>query len=210
MSKDVLYDTMNREDLNWRKCHELIACKATSSFRKGIKKAFVVDDSVVQRFGKKMPGISSHFDHTTGRHMMGQQVLTLGLSCDDGFVSVDNELFTSKTKVQVVAQKFKDRRCTVAKRHRAAVQQTKPEMVACMIRRALRAGIEAQYFLADAWFGSKAIINHCYSCNFLTLKTHFSKVHHKAFFTGTLIGVGDCFIKKFVQLFLSLAGKSLV
>jgi hypothetical protein len=40
----------------------------------------VVDDSVVQRFGKKMPGISSHFDHTSGRHMMGQQVLTLGLS----------------------------------------------------------------------------------------------------------------------------------
>ncbi len=84
MGKDVLYDTMNREDLNWRKCHELIACKATKSFRKGIKKAFVVDDSVVQRFGKKMPGISSHFDHTSGRHMMGQQVLTLGLSCEDG------------------------------------------------------------------------------------------------------------------------------
>ncbi len=28
MGKDVLYDTMNREDLNWRKCHELIAYKA--------------------------------------------------------------------------------------------------------------------------------------------------------------------------------------
>ena len=108
MGKDVLYDTMNREDLNWRKCHELIACKATQSFRKGIKKAFVVDDLVVQRFGKKMPGISSHFDHTSGRHMMGQQVLTLGLSCEDGFVPLDNELFTSQTKVQTLAEPFKD------------------------------------------------------------------------------------------------------
>ena len=27
-----------------------------------------------------------------------------------------------------------------------------------MIRRALRAGIDASYFLADAWFGSKAMI----------------------------------------------------
>ncbi|MCH9699421.1 MAG: transposase [Gammaproteobacteria bacterium] len=44
------------------------------------KKAFVVDDSIVQRCGKKIPGIFSHFDHTTGRHMMGQQFLTLGLS----------------------------------------------------------------------------------------------------------------------------------
>lgn len=86
MGKDVLYDTMNREDLNWRKCHELIAYKAVASFPKDSKKAFVVDDSVVQRFGKKMPGISSHFDHTSGRHMMGQQVLTLGLSCEEGFV----------------------------------------------------------------------------------------------------------------------------
>jgi len=161
MGKDVLYDTMNREDLNWRKCHELIACKAIKSFRKGVKKAFVVDDSVVQRFGKKMPGISSHFDHTTGRHMMGQQVLTLGLSCDDGFVPIDNELFTSKTKVQTVAQAFKNKRSSVARRHHDAVHKTKPEMVASMIRRALRAGIEAQYFLADAWFGSKSIIRLC-------------------------------------------------
>lgn len=154
MGKDVLYDTMNREDLNWRKCHELIACKAAKSFRKEIKTAFVVDDSVVQRFGKKMPGISSHFDHTTGRHMMGQQVLTLGLSCEDGFVPLDNELFTSQTKVQALPDPFKEGRSAVARRHRVAVQQTKPEMVASMIRRALRAGIEAHYFLADAWFGS--------------------------------------------------------
>ena len=161
MGKDVLYDTMNREDLNWRKCHELIACKAVKSYRKGVKKAFVVDDSVVQRFGKKMPGISSHFDHTTGRHMMGQQVLTLGLSSEDGFVPLDNELFTSQTKAQTLPEPFKDGRSTVAKRHRVAAQQTKPEMVASMVRRALRAGVEARYFLADAWFGSKAIIKLC-------------------------------------------------
>ncbi|MCK5359424.1 MAG: transposase [Gammaproteobacteria bacterium] len=161
MGKDVLYDTMNREDLNWRKCHELIAYQAVTSFRKGIKKAFVVDDSVIQRFGKKMPGISSHFDHTTGRHMMGQQVLTLGLSCDDGFVPLDNELFTSQTKVQALVAPFRDGRSAVAKRHRVAVEQTKPEMVASMIRRALRAGIEGSYLLADAWFGSKAIIQLC-------------------------------------------------
>ena len=86
MGKDVLYDTMNREDLNWRSCQTLIADNVVKSLRRTIQKAFVVDDSIVQRFGKKMSGISSHFDHTTGRHMMGQQVLTLWLSCEDGFV----------------------------------------------------------------------------------------------------------------------------
>lgn len=68
MSKDVLYDTLNREDLNWRKCHELIAYKTVISFRRDIKKAFVVDDSVKQLFGKNMSGISSiYFNIKTPR-----------------------------------------------------------------------------------------------------------------------------------------------
>ena len=40
------------------------------------------------------------------------------------------------------------------KRYRVAVQQS-------MIRRALRAGIDGSYLLADAWFGSKAMIRLC-------------------------------------------------
>lgn len=83
-----------------------------------------------------MPGISSNFDHTIGRHMMGQQLLTLGLSCEDGFVPLDNELFTSKTKAQGLTESFKDKRNAVAKCHRVTVNQTKPEMVATLIRRA--------------------------------------------------------------------------
>jgi len=81
MGKDVLYDTMNREDLNWRKFHEQVAYKAVQALKPSGKLAFVVDDTVVQRFGKKMPGISSHFDHTSGRHMMGQQVQRIRLDC---------------------------------------------------------------------------------------------------------------------------------
>jgi hypothetical protein len=61
MGKDVLYDTMNREDLNWRKCYEQIAYKAVKALKTSGKKTFVVDDSIVKRFGKKMPGVSSYF-----------------------------------------------------------------------------------------------------------------------------------------------------
>lgn len=105
-----------------------------------------------------MPGVSSHFDHTTGRHVMGQQVLTLGLSCTQSFVPIDSELFTGKTKVVDLAVPFKDGRSIAAQRHRAAVLQTKPEMARAMIARAQRAGIEALYLLADAWFGTKPMI----------------------------------------------------
>jgi hypothetical protein len=45
MGKDVLYDTLNREDLNWRKHHEQVARKALSSYQ-AKDSAFVVDDTV--------------------------------------------------------------------------------------------------------------------------------------------------------------------
>jgi len=158
MGKDVLYDTMNREDLNWRKFHEQVTYKAVQAFKPSGKKAYVVDDTVAQRFGKKMPGISSHFDHTSGRHMMGQQVLSLGLSCDEGFVPLDSELFISQTKAIELHEPFEDGRSVAAQRYRTAQQCTKPEMVSAMVKRALTAGIMADYLLADAWFGSKAMI----------------------------------------------------
>lgn len=158
--KDVLYEAMNREDWNWRALHLRVARKALQQLAVpgGSATAFVLDDTIKIRSGKKMPGVSSHFDHTTNRHVMGQQVLTLGLSCAQGFVPIDSELFTGKTNVQGLQAPFKDGRSIVALRHRAALNQTKPEMACAMIARAQRAGIEAQYLLADAWFGTKPMI----------------------------------------------------
>ena len=157
--KDVLYEAMNREDWNWRTLHLRVARQALHQLTEpGGVSAFVLDDTIKIRSGKKMPGVSSHFDHTTGRHVMGQQVLTLGLSCADGFVPVDSELFTGKTNAMGLSAPFKDGRSIAAVRHRAAVGQTKPEMARAMIARAQRAGIEAQYLLADAWFGTKPMI----------------------------------------------------
>ena len=157
--KDVLYEALNREDWNWRALHLRVARKALQHLSApGSVRAFVLDDTIKIRSGKKMPGISSHFDHTTGRHVMGQQVLTLGLSCAEGFAPIDSELFTGKTNVIDLVVPFKDGRSIAATRHRAAVNQTKPEMARAMIARAQRAGIEAPYLLADAWFGTKPMI----------------------------------------------------
>lgn len=157
--KDALYAALNREDWNWRRLHREVAQQAVRGMKASSQpRAFVLDDSIQVRHGKKMPGVSSHFDHTSGRHVMGQQVLTLGLSCAEGFVPVDSELFISAVKAQGLHQAFRDRRSVVAKRYRVAEQQTKPQMAGDMLRRAQRAGIKADYLLADAWFGTKPMI----------------------------------------------------
>ncbi|MBA6232496.1 transposase [Colwellia sp. MB3u-64] len=156
--KDALYDLINREDADWRKLQLLMAKKVLKANDKSKLSAFVIDDSVKMRRGKKMPGISSHFDHLTARCVMGQQIVTLGVANDEQFVPVDNEIFISQSKEQMLDYKFNDGRSIAAKRYQQSKQQTKPEMVCDMIARAIRAGINADYFLADAWFATKHIL----------------------------------------------------
>lgn len=158
-SKDVLFEALKREDWNWRALHQRIAIVAIHKIRgTDPSAAFVLDDTIKVRHGKKMPGVSSHFDHTTGRHVMGQQILTLGLSCAQGFIPVDSELFISAVKAQGLKAPFLDGRSVTAKRYSVAKDQTKPQMAKAMISRAQRLGIDARYLVADAWFGTKKMI----------------------------------------------------
>jgi hypothetical protein len=158
--KDVMYDLLKREDINWREFNLLAAKEIYRANRlSGNRiKAFVLDDSIKTRRGKKMEGISSHFDHVTNRHVMGQQVLTLGLATEEVFFPVDSQVYVSKTKARGLNRPFKDGRSVVAKRYQEATEQGKPEMAANMMKRALRSGLEADYLVADAWFGTKPMI----------------------------------------------------
>ena len=157
--KDALYSLMNREDLNWRKLNLHTATKTIKQMPASQStKAFVLDDSIKIRHGKKMPGVSSHFDHTLGHSVMGQQVLTLGYSCEQGFVPLDSEIFISNVKAQGLHDEFQDGRSIVGKRYLQAQQLTKPQMAKTMLARAIQEGIKADYLLADAWFGTKAIL----------------------------------------------------
>ena len=79
-----------------------------------------------------------------------KSVFTLG--------GVRNVGFISQAKAIELHEPFEDSRSIAAKRYRIAQQNTKPEMVSAMVKRALNAGIMANYLLADAWFGTKAMI----------------------------------------------------
>ncbi len=108
--------------------------------------------------GKKMEGVSSHFDHVTGRHVMGQQVLTLGLATEDAFLPLDSRIYISQVKARERINPYEDGRSVAGKRYSEATTQSKPAMAANMMKRALRSGMEADYVLADAWFGTQPMI----------------------------------------------------
>jgi SRSO17 transposase len=201
--KDVMYDLLKRPDIHWRNFNLSIAreVQQQTALQQSQYRAWVLDDSIRVRRGKKMDGVSSHFDHTTGRHVMGEQVLTLGLATESAFLPLDSEIFISQTKAQPLQQPFKDKRSIAAGRYRDAVQLSKPDMADQMLKRAARHQLSADYLVADAWFGTKRMMciakaqkvtglfrmkknqmKYCVSLNAASLKPQMmtlQEMHHK-------------------------------
>ena len=69
--KDVMYDLLKREDADWRGLHGQVggAIYKQCAIATSRLKVFVLDDTMQERRGKKMEGVSCHFDHTQGRHI---------------------------------------------------------------------------------------------------------------------------------------------
>lgn len=185
--KDVMYDLLKREDINWRELNIQTAKEVyqANQLAGSQIKAFVLDDSIKARRGKKMEGVASHFDHVTGCHVMGQQVLTLGLATENCFLPIDSQIYISQVKAQGLTEPHKDDRSTVAKRYKEAREHDKPEMAKNMMKRAIRSGIGADYLVADAWFGTKRTIRSAFDvnvCGILRMKKN--KMKYRASFHG--------------------------
>lgn len=155
----VLYDFLGREDIGWRGLSSQVARRVFQDNDLGprAQRAFVVDDSIKARAGRKVEGTSSHFDHTEGKTIKGHQVLQLGLASTQGFVPVEAQIVMSDVNpVEKPKDKpFRDQRSSAARDMRRSWEHTKQESFRDMLRRAIRAGLDAAYLLADAWFGCK-------------------------------------------------------
>ncbi len=158
--KDVLYDTLKREDVNWREFNLQTAKKVYDEheLEKSRTRALILDDSIKVRRGKKTEAVSRHFDHVSNTYVMGQQVLTLGLATEDAFLPLDSQIYVSNSQPQPLIKPYQDGRSVGAKRYQEAIGQSKVEMAVGMMRRAVRAGIRADYVAADAWFGNKEMM----------------------------------------------------
>ena len=158
--KDVLYDFLKREDLAWREWNLRVAGELyrTHSWGAGGVRAYVLDDSIRVRRGKKMEGVSSHFDHVSNRHVMGHQVVTLGLATEEAFVPLDWQIYVSRTKAVELRRAHRDARSIAARRYREGTTRSKPRISTDMLKRAMRKGVMADYLVADAWYGTKTMV----------------------------------------------------
>lgn len=162
--KDVLYRFLHRQDINWQRIQLNICLKIWQRItpqQVDTDMAFIVDDTLKARRGNKLQASSFHFDHNTGRSIFGQQVLQLAISSKSYFLPILQHFFVGKKKRQEAVAALRDKRNSVSKSYHQAHHKNKNELLREMISKAISAGFEAYYFLADAWFGNKVNIQLC-------------------------------------------------
>jgi hypothetical protein len=155
--KDVLYNFLKRQSINWRgfRFHTAKQFYKVHNLDKESIRAAVFDDTIRHRRGKQVSAVSSHFDHTLGKTVMGQQILEMGLATPKGYVPVDSQIYIGDQKAQSGKKMLADYRSTVGKDYSTAKYRNKNQILRSMLKRAVNYGLGFTHVVADSWFGNK-------------------------------------------------------
>ncbi len=164
--KDTWYRFLNNERFNWRK---LVTCIALKVIRNSDdvplkKKVLIADDSIGPKTGKKMELVSYHFDHKSGKSILGNQYLQLGYHNGANFYPLDMAMMSSKKRPNT-NMKAMDKRTNGWRRRQEALSK-KTDVLISMVQRAWDAGIDASFLLFDSWFAHDDVINRVCNCGY--------------------------------------------
>lgn len=164
VSKNTYYRFLNDTSFNWTRFILLLSAKVTCIFsaltRPERVKVLVLDDSVVKRNrSKSVELLARVYDHVEHKFQKGFTMLTLGWSDGYSFVPVGFNLLSSAKKsnrYQEISNGI-DRRTNGYKTRKESLM-SKPDAAILLIRRALSAGIRADYVLMDTWFTTEPLL----------------------------------------------------
>lgn len=124
------------------------------------EKYFVIDDTILQKLGRKIENVSFIFDHNLGRSVLGFCIVTLGLFTANGFYPMDFAYrFSKKRTPKSPAEQVGDPRSISGQRSFEAKHYTKLELALMMIQRAVNCGVVRGYVLFDSWYAWPVFIN---------------------------------------------------
>lgn len=168
--KDSFYELLRNDNINWRGVMQSF----TRQFLKSIAsntitndsqydepKCLIIDDTVLNKTGKKMEFMGKVFNHTTHIYCLGYKLLTLcfwngkttlpldfSIHCESG--KKGNRGMTNK---DLDAQYSKQRSLESKNADRIKeVTESKLDVAIKMIKEALKLPISPTYVLADSWF----------------------------------------------------------
>ena len=168
--KDVLYDFMKNPKIDWRtiiylfikQLFKVIESKQTAD-KQEVKPAtfFILDDTLIEKSGKKIEQIGKVFDHCSHSYSIGMKILTLGFWDGKSFIPLDFSIHNEpgKTGQRGLKKKDIDNQFTKDRTEDSAgfkrikeISVDKINMALNLVGNAVKRKIVANYVLADSWF----------------------------------------------------------
>ena len=164
VSKNTYYRFLNESSYNWKKFLLLLSARVISAFDRLTRpervKVLVLDDSVIARNrSKKVELLARVYDHVEHKFKKGFTLLTLGWSDGYSFVPVGFNLLSSASKsnrYEEMSDNIDHRSNGYKTRKESLLPKTEASIL--LIKRALEAGICADYVLMDTWFTTEPMI----------------------------------------------------
>ena len=164
VSKNTYYRFLNETSYNWSKFLMLLAVKVTTAFdsltRPERIKVLILDDSVIKRNrSKSVELLARVYDHAAHKCQKGFTLLTLGWSDGYSFIPTGFNMLSSATKsnrYNEVSEQIDHR--TNGYKFRQESMMHKTDAAILLIKKALHAGIKADYVLMDTWFTTEPMI----------------------------------------------------
>lgn len=165
MKKDVFYRLQNMDRMPWRRLLYGVAKRfqtlTNSNKEVAENSAFVIDDTIDSRVGRRIENISRVHDHTFGKTRLGFKHLLLGLFDGKSFIPLDFSIHSEKLLNQKQRkEQFKKEVAKNSHGHKRRKECKVDKITNClaMLRRAIKQGLNAKYVLTDSWFSSKGFI----------------------------------------------------
>jgi hypothetical protein len=168
MKGNSFYRLKNNEKMPWRALLLVIAKRfqrlVNPNKEVDDKSAFILDDTIHAKTGRRIEQISWVFDHVAGRKgsKLGFKNLTLGLFDGKSFTPLDFTLQAEKRlkKARHRKEQFKKERNpkSAGNKRIKECRNSKIDNGLSMLKRAVKQGFRAKYVLVDSWFSSHDFI----------------------------------------------------
>lgn len=163
---NTFYRLMNNPWMDWRKlligfAKQFVAhVKAKGDSASGTT-CFVLDDTDIEKTGKRIEFISRVFNHVTKLYPLGFKLLLLGFWDGKTLIATDFSLHREKGKRKTYGLSTKELKLQFSKKrdsrssgHKRVeeLDKKKGEVAVSMLKRAVKNGFMATYVLMDSWF----------------------------------------------------------
>ena len=166
--KNCFYRMMTRPQMDWRRLMNRFALRYMCLLRKygeapqsDATTCFIIDDTVLEKSGVRMEGISRVFDHVKGRCVLGYKLLLCAFFDGKTTIPFDFSLHQEKGKQgDCGLTRLQRRKAYHAKRNDdnpdykrfQECKASKMEVAMAMLRRGWKMGLRAKYVITDSWF----------------------------------------------------------